>query len=814
MRCLSLTALLFALTCTCASAGQPADALLGHWTFDTPAGDVARDASGAGRDAEIAGAVPVEGALGGALRFDGKDDYVALGDFGEFEAVTVAFWLKAEEFEADEGFHGLVTSDAWEEGVIHLPIKEGKIDVYLHLGEKARGRLTSRRLKNDTWYHVAVVADSRSGLLRLFVNGGEQDVADISGLAGKIKLVEQVVGREHDGEKHARHFDGAIDDVRIYGRALDVREIQELCPEAVPLADRDPRNIRTGRVIPDEGYCDQPYVVITKDGNWLCLLTTGKGHEGSSGQHFVATISKDQGKTWGPLIDIEPADGPEASYGVPLVVPSGRVYAIYTYNGDRIRSLPGSTRKIRADMLGWYCFRYSDDNGKTWSHERYRIPLRVTACDLANQWKGEVQIFWGIDKPKISDMGVTFCITKLGKYMLDNGEGWMLHSDNILTEPDPQKINWNLLPDGEHGLRAPEFGSIQEEHNHVPLGKNRLYLVYRTTTGYPCHTYSDDGGHTWSQPEHMTYTPDGRKIKNPRACPKLWRCENGKYLFWFHFNGTKTFGKIYDESLGSNRNPVWITGGVVRDGKMHWSEPEILLYHNDPKQKGMSYPDLIEQDGQYWVTETQKTVARVHKVDPTLLEGLWAQHEGKGEVTRKGLAMSLDGKAVEAESAKMPHLPDLTETNSGFTLDVRLKRKDMESGQVILDSRNDKGRGVVLKIAENGSVQLRFFDGTNKAGVWTSDPGLLKASQTHHVTAIVDGGPNIITFVVDGKLCDGGDSRRYGWGRFSSKVGDINGSDKLRLSPSFDGELLGLRIYDRYLRTSEAVANHQADGQR
>ncbi len=39
----------------------------------------------------------------------------------------------------------------------------------------------------------------------------------------------------------------------------------------------------------------------------------------------------------------------------------------------------------------------------------------------------------------------------------------------------------------------------------------------------------------------------------------------------------------------------------------------------------MSYPDLIEQDGRYWITETQKTVARVHSVDPELLEGLWKQ---------------------------------------------------------------------------------------------------------------------------------------------------------------------------------------------
>ncbi|MBX6314992.1 MAG: hypothetical protein IRY99_19065, partial [Isosphaeraceae bacterium] len=48
---------------------------------------------------------------------------------------------------------------------------------------------------------------------------------------------------------------------------------------AAPVLAADPRNLAGGAVIPDEGYCDQPYVVITKDGNWLCTLTTGKGVE-------------------------------------------------------------------------------------------------------------------------------------------------------------------------------------------------------------------------------------------------------------------------------------------------------------------------------------------------------------------------------------------------------------------------------------------------------------------------------------------------------------------------------------------------------
>src|ERR1700740_1659029 len=43
----------------------------------------------------------------------------------------------------------------------------------------------------------------------------------------------------------------------------------------------DPRDlINSGYVLPNEGYCDQPYIVETKDGNLLCVETTGSGAEG------------------------------------------------------------------------------------------------------------------------------------------------------------------------------------------------------------------------------------------------------------------------------------------------------------------------------------------------------------------------------------------------------------------------------------------------------------------------------------------------------------------------------------------------------
>ena len=68
----------------------------------------------------------------------------------------------------------------------------------------------------------------------------------------------------------------------------------------------DPRNISNGLRIPSEAYADQPYVVVTSNGAWVCTLTTGKGLEGQQGQHVVATVSRDQGKTWSELVAIEP----------------------------------------------------------------------------------------------------------------------------------------------------------------------------------------------------------------------------------------------------------------------------------------------------------------------------------------------------------------------------------------------------------------------------------------------------------------------------------------------------------------------------
>ncbi|NLG28788.1 MAG: exo-alpha-sialidase [Chloroflexi bacterium] len=390
----------------------------------------------------------------------------------------------------------------------------------------------------------------------------------------------------------------------------------------------DPRNLANGWEIPSLGYCDQPYVVKTLDGAWLCTMTTGAGPEGAGGQHIVATRSLDRGRTWSPLLAIEPPTGPEASWAMPLCVPSGRVYVFYTYNARNLREVLADTEyaRRRVDTLGEYAFKFSDDGGLTWSRDRYYIPVRETAIDRANPYGGSVRFFWGVGKP-ISDRGRVWLgfakVGRLGEGFLAQSEGWLLSSDNLLTETDPTRIRWETLPDGDDGLRAPD-GPIAEETSVTALSDGSLFCTYRTVAGHPCHAYSRDGGHSWTPPAYMTYGPQGPLVNNPRAANFCWRLSDGRFLYWFHNNTARTYSSS-PEGRGS-RNPAWLLGGIERDGPdgrvIHWGRPEVVLYADDPFV-GISYPDLIEYGGRVYITATQKTIARVHEVPDWLLARLW-----------------------------------------------------------------------------------------------------------------------------------------------------------------------------------------------
>lgn len=589
----------------------------------------------------------------------------------------------------------------------------------------------------------------------------------------------------------------------------------------------DPRCSGEGARIPTCNYCDQPYVVRADDGAWVCLVTTGAGHEGDPGQVVMSLRSTDHGRTWEAPVPLEPLDGPEASYAVALKTPSGRIYAFYNHNTDRVREVAREDGGVftRVDSLGHYVFKFSDDHGRTWSPRRHEVPVRCFEIDRGNPYGGEfLRFFWNVGRPLVSADGSVYLphskVGAMGVGFYARSEGAFLRSANLLTERDPEKIVWETLPDGEIGLRPPPgMGRIAEEHSLVELSDGSLYTVYRTVGGHPVCSYSRDRGRTWSPPEIKRFAPGARPFKHPRAANFVWKLSGGRYLYWFHNHGGPVPPRsprwLPGESY-QDRNPAWLCAGREIDsprGKLLvWSEPEILLYDDDPAAR-LSYPDLIEESGRLWVTETQKTIARVHEIPADLVALLLDQHRLAAHADA-GLILHV---ASPGETFAMPRLPHFRlrrleggdpcgDTRAGFSLDFTVADRDFDAETTLLDSFDADGAG--LRVRTCAGRRLEFSMGDSRQRVcWLSDPF---AAGDARATIIVDGGPRVILVVANGQLQDGGRERQFGWGRFSPTLLHANGAARARAS----SRLGGLRIYDRALRVSEAIGNHAADAGR
>ncbi len=597
----------------------------------------------------------------------------------------------------------------------------------------------------------------------------------------------------------------------------------------------DWRNIINGLEIPTVSYSDQPFVVKTDDGAWLCCVTTGQGHEGAPGQHISTMRSTDCGKTWNIPATVEVPGDVENSYAVMLKVPAatqgvasplaGRVYIFYNHNTDNVREVKchdGKKVFTRVDSLGHFVCKYSDDHGKSWSVKRYDIPFRLFQCDRDNVYDGKLCFFWNVGKPFIHDGAAYVSLHKVGQLgdgFFQQSEGVLLKSDNLLTEPDPANVRWETLPDGDIGLRTPPGGGpISEEQSYSVLSDGSFYCVYRSIDGYPVECYSRDGGHTWTTPRYKRYA-DGRLMKHPRAAIFTWKCANGKFLCWFHNHGGHFIREMWDPASPTagmvmnrgghwapyyDRNPVWLCGGIEADspaGKiLKWSQPEIVLYTDDPFVR-MSYPDLIEDDGKYFLTETQKNTARVHEIPNDFIEKIWAGLENK-ELPRFEPILSSASGTVNAPIlpeffTRNFHSPDYCgmATNAGVAMELDLTLDKLEVLQLIDGQRQD-GRGLNLNITKTGCLELMMNDGWMEQRI-TSEP-CLKTGK-NHIVINIDGGPRVVSFIVNGQFCDGGEYRQFGWQRFSPYFRHLNWSEKWTVS-----NVDQLKVYDRILMTAES----------
>jgi hypothetical protein len=102
-------------------------------------------------------------------------------------------------------------------------------------------------------------------------------------------------------------------------------------------------------------------------------------------------------------------------------------------------------------------------------------------------------------------------------------------------------------------------------------------------------------------------------------------------------------------------------------------------------------------------------------------------------------------------------------------------------------------------------------DGARSANISTDAAcsAALGTPGEHFFGAVADGGPRIISLMVDGVLCDGAGLEEYGWAWFPT-LGSVRGGESMAVVPDYGGELLSARVYSRMLTTSEMVSAYRA----
>ncbi len=210
--------------------GAPTTGLVGHWLLDESSGTSAADASGNGNHGTLYNMNPasdwVPGQIDGSLDFDGYNDYVEV----PLAANAVTNLSFIVWFNSDDGasvgnnyvaqrFISQPRTGTYSR--IALGINNGKIAAYWYDGSYTVSD-GSTTLSSGTWYHAALTYDGAT--IRIFLNGSEDGSFSESSLSAPSSNLFQI-GQQISGE---RRYDGQLDDVRIYDRALSTSEVQAL----------------------------------------------------------------------------------------------------------------------------------------------------------------------------------------------------------------------------------------------------------------------------------------------------------------------------------------------------------------------------------------------------------------------------------------------------------------------------------------------------------------------------------------------------------------------------------------------------------
>jgi len=304
---------------------------------------------------------------------------------------------------------------------------------------------------------------------------------------------------------------------------------------------------------PPRGDLFETRATITPGGDYLLMFPEGQHYGGSQGKkvnELIAYRSADHGQTWqGPSVAFN-IDYSQHGF-IPLIPRrSKRIYAFGT------QPIPGTYDWHHGQQenapIG---FRWSDDDGRTWS---------------------DVRLIRPVNDPEYKGMSVMrMCETASGAWLLGTHEGdWSikpLRTRLYLLRSEDQGQTWTLLPEKRpHGWYADGFDRM-DEGRPIELGGADVLLMSRTPQGHLFTAWSADDGRTWTRPAPSP-------LLHPDAPPMLFHLSDGKTLLALHHNrhaGTSYTGLSAKMEGMKDRSEIWVATSTDRGHT--WSEPRFLL---------------------------------------------------------------------------------------------------------------------------------------------------------------------------------------------------------------------------------------------
>ncbi|OHB68889.1 MAG: hypothetical protein A2Y77_04930 [Planctomycetes bacterium RBG_13_62_9] len=210
-------ALLSIMLCDVASA-----ALVGWWKFDETSGTGAKDSSGQGNDGTVVGnAKWATGKVGGAFEFDGST-YINCGrkpSLNVRDQITIAFCFKVQAF-----------TNTWEaflakgDGAYRSSRSNGT-DNATHMGITGGNYFDAVTIITDNQWHFWT-GTYNGAEARIYIDGKLDASRQYSGQIGDSSSYDLYIGENQQATGRLLH--GLLDDVRIYDKALNEQQVQDL----------------------------------------------------------------------------------------------------------------------------------------------------------------------------------------------------------------------------------------------------------------------------------------------------------------------------------------------------------------------------------------------------------------------------------------------------------------------------------------------------------------------------------------------------------------------------------------------------------